>query len=151
VASDYYIESLRIESVGDKVNEAHPDMRHDYVAAPSEYLEVGTMLTSRNSGASGFINANGHRNYGKNARASVVLAANWVGGYMGRADVESIPISGVLMEQLRERYGTPRPRYQMTVSGNINPFAAVVFGGRGYTVEGYERDLYNDTTNITID
>lgn len=143
---DYYIESLKIEGVGDAVNTEHPDMRHQYASSEAEFLEAKTMLTTRASGAEDRLGTP----YGVNARPAVVTDTEWPGGYMGRKDTESIPISGILMEQLRERYAIPRPRYQMTVEGNINPYASVVFGGRGYTVEAYERDLYNDTTNITI-
>jgi hypothetical protein len=39
----------------------------------------------------------------------------------------------------------------MTVDKNIKPYAAVYFGGKGYTVEAYDNDLYNSTTTITID
>jgi hypothetical protein len=138
-----YIESLSIEGYGDDMNTSCPDMQHKYTQG-GEYVEAKTMLTTRQSGHVG------GKYLSVNARPAVVTDTEWSGGYMGRKDTESIPITGVLMEQLKARYGVPRPRYQMTVEGNINPYASVVFGGRGYTVEAYERDLYNDTTNITI-
>lgn len=140
---DMYIESLSIEGYGDDMNTSCPDMQHKYTQG-GEYVEAKTMLTTRQSGHLG------GKYLSVNARPAVVTDTEWSGGYMGRKDTESIPITGVLMEQLKARYGVPRPRYQMTVEGNINPYASVVFGGRGYTVEAYERDLYNDTTNITI-
>ena len=138
-----YVESLSIEGYGDAVNTSCPDMQHKFTKG-GEYMEVSTMLTTRQSGHLG------GKHSGVNARPSVVADTEWSGGYMGRANEESIPISGILMEQLRERYAQPRLRYQMTVEGNIKPYAAVVFAGKGFTVEGYERDLYNNTTNIII-
>ena len=150
VASDYYIESLRIEAVGDKVNDAHMDMRHEYTDKPSEYLEAKTMLTTRKSGATGYINENGLRNYGKNARPSVVPATNWVGGYMARSSEESIPISGILMEQLRERYGEPHTAYTMTVGKMLYPYKMTTYEGKRYTIESYDLDIYNTETTVTI-
>ena len=150
VASDYYIESLRIEAVGDKVNDAHMDMRHEYTDKPRECLEAKTMLTTRKSGATGYINENGLRNYGKNARPSVVPATNWVGGYMARSSEESIPISGILMEQLRERYGEPHTAYTMTVGKMLYPYKPTAYEGKKYTIESYDLDLYNTETTVTI-
>jgi hypothetical protein len=144
---DYYIESLKIEGVGDAINTEHKDMRHRYSEADAEYLEVKTMLTTRASGVEDAID----KPYGVNARPSVVTDTAWKGGYMGRSNSEAIPISGILMEQLKARYAQPRICYKMTVEQNINPYAAVYFGGKGYTVEAYDKDLYNSTTTITID
>lgn len=147
---DYYISSLSISGVGDSINLEHPDMLHKY-SDGEELLEVKTMLTTRDSGVTGSITKDGHRPYGVNARGAIVPAEKWVGGYMGRANEERIPISGILMEQLKARYAQPRICYKMTVDQNIKPFAAVYFGGKGYTVEAYDKDLYNSTTTITID
>lgn len=149
-ARDYYIERMTVEAVGDSINERHESMRHVYGSSESDILEASIMLTTRKSGASGRI-VDGHRVYGVNARPSVVTSDNWRGGYMGgRASSEAIPISGVLMEQLKARYGEPRECYSMTVEKDIKPYAAVYFAGKGYVVDAYERDLYSSTTNITI-
>lgn len=139
-----YIESLSIEGYGDSINLDDRDFLHKY-SEGEELLEVRTMLTTRMSGYLG------SPYEGKNARPSVVTDTAWKGGYMGRGNSESIPISGILMEQLKARYAQPRICYKMTVEKNINPYAAVYFGGRGYTVEAYDKDLYNSTTTITID
>jgi hypothetical protein len=88
---------------------------------------------------------------GMNARPGVVTDYAWRGGYMGRKSSEDIPICGILMEQLKARYNLPRVCYRMTIDGNINPYAAVTWGGGRYTVDAYDRDLYNSTTTITID
>jgi hypothetical protein len=151
VASDYYIESLYIKAVGDAINEEHSDMRHIYASRDTDVLGVSTMLTTRKSGATGFVDSSGLRPYGVNARPSVVTDTAWKGGYMGRSNSEAIPICGILMEQLKARYAQPRVCYKMTVDKNINPCAAVVFGSGRYTVEAYDRDLYNSETYITID
>ena len=150
VTRDYYIESLRIEGVGDSINLENKQLRQVFSTSENEMLNVSTMLTTRRSGASSSL-VDGHRPYGVNARPSVVTDTEWNGGYMGRANSESIPISGILMEQLKARYAQPHICYKMTVDGNINPYAAVYFGGKGYTVEAYDKDLYNSTTTITID
>lgn len=146
---DMYIESLSINAVGEPMNLEDIDLRHEYVADPREMLDVRTMLTTRRST---FATNQSMPSYGGiNARPAVVTDTSWKGGYMGRADSESIPISGILMEQLKARYAQPRICYKMTVEKNINPYAAVYFGGKGYTVEAYDKDLYNSTTTITID
>ena len=112
-------------------------------------LDARTMLPTRRAT---FTTNQSMPSYGGvNARPSVVTDTEWKGGYMGRSDSESIPISGILMEQLKARYAQPRICYKMTVEQNIQPYAAVYFGGRGYTVEAYDKDLYNSTTTITID
>lgn len=147
---DYYISSLSISGVGDSINLEHPDMLHKY-SDGEELLEVKTMLTTRDSGVTGSITKDGHRPYGVNARGAIVPETSWVGDYMGERDTQRIPISGILMEQLKARYAQPRICYKMTVGKNINPYAAVYFGSRGYTVEAYDKDLYNSTTTITID
>ena len=139
-----FIESLSIEGYGDSINPDNRDFLHKY-SDGEELLEVRTMLTTRMSGYLGFPYE------GKNARPSVVTDTAWKGGYMGRSDSESIPISGILMEQLKARYAQPRICYKMTVEQNIHPFAAVYFGDTRYTVEAYDKDLYNSTTTITID
>ncbi|MBQ2436322.1 MAG: hypothetical protein II269_09365 [Bacteroidaceae bacterium] len=150
VTRDYYIESLSISGAGDPINTDNAQLRHVYNDKDGDMLGVSTMLTSRKSGVVGEL-VDGHRPYGVNARPAVVTDTEWNGGYMGRADSESIPISGILMEQLKARYAQPRICYKMTVEKNIKPYAAVYFGGKGYTVEAYDKDLYNSTTTITID
>lgn len=147
---DYYISSLSISGVGDSISLEHPDMLHKY-SDGEELLEVKTMLTTRDSGVTGSITKDGHRPYGVNARGAIVPEETWVGDYMGVRDTYHIPISGILMEQLKARYAQPRICYKMTVDQNIQPYAAVYFGGKGYTVEAYDKDLYNSTTTITID
>lgn len=150
VTRDYYIESLSISGAGDPINTDNAQLRHVYADRDDDMLGVSTMLTSRKSGVVEAL-VDGHRPYGVNARPSVVTDTAWKGGYMGGSNSESIPISGILMEQLKARYAQPRICYKMTVGKNINPYAAVYFGGRGYTVEAYDKDLYNSTTTITID
>lgn len=150
VTRDYYIESLRIEAVGDKINLENKQLRHVFSTSEKEMLNVSTMLTSRKSGVVVAL-VDGHYTYGVNARPSVVPAAYWNGGYMGRSDSESIPISGILMEQLRARYAEPHPAYTMTVEQLLQPYRPTWWGGNPYTVEAYERDLYNSTTKITLD
>lgn len=150
VTRDYYIESLSISGAGDPINTDNAQLRHVYADRDDDMLGVSTMLTSRKSGVVEAL-VDGHRPYGVNARPSVVTDTAWKGGYMGRSNSESIPISGILMEQLKARYAQPRICYKMTVGKNINPYAAVYFGSRGYTVEAYDKDLYNSITTITID
>ena len=145
---EVFVRSLSVEAVGDSIN---PDeMKHVY-GDGEELIEVPSRLTSRDSGYSrGKYLPDGKIAYGVNARPSVVTDTAWRGGYMGRRDSESIPVCGILLEQIKERYAQPRLRYKMTVEGNIRPFAAVNYGGNRYTVDAYERDLYDDTTSITI-
>lgn len=150
VTRDYYIEALSISGAGDPINTNNAQLRHVYADRDDDMLGVSTMLTSRKSGVVEAL-VDGHYPYGVNARPSVVTDTSWKGGYMGWSNTDSIPISGILMEQLKARYAQPRICYKMTVDQNINPYAAVYFGSRGYTVEAYDKDLYNSTTTITID
>jgi hypothetical protein len=147
--SEVFLRELSIEAVGDSIN---PDELEHIYADGEELMEVSSRLTSRKSG---YIRSkylpDGTIAYGVNARPSVVTDTAWKGGYMGRSNSEAIPISGILMEQLKARYAQPRVCYKMTVDKNINPCAAVVFGSGRYTVEAYDRDLYNSETYITID
>lgn len=147
--SEVFLRELSIEAVGDTINPE--ELEHIY-ADGEELMEVSSRLTSRKSGytRSKYL-PDGTIAYGVNARPSVVTDAAWKGGYMGRINSEAIPICGILMEQLKARYAYPRLCYKMTVEKNINPYAAVYFGGNGYTVEAYDKDLYNSTTTITID
>lgn len=147
VASDYYIESLYIKGVGDDINTSHADMQHKFTTG-DEYMDVSILLTSRKSGA---VHNPGEKVYGVNARPGVVTSEKWNGGYMGRASSEAIPMSGVLMEQLKARYREPRVCYKMTVSGQVRPYAAVYWAGTGHTVEAYDWDIYEDKTTVTID
>lgn len=149
--SNFFIKSLSIEAVGDKINEEHSDMLF-VQGNGDDKLEVSTILTTRQSGITiTDISENGNLPYGVNARPSVVPGTSWVGDYMGERETQRIPISGILMEQLKARYAQPRICYKMTVKQNIHPFAAVYFGDTRYTVEAYDKDLYNSTTTITID
>lgn len=146
---EMYIESLSIKAVGEPMNLEDADLRHEYVADPREMLDVRSMLTTRRAT---FAAADGIPSYGGiNARPSVVTDSYWASDYMGVSGSRFIPISGILMEQLKARYAQPRICYKMTVDQNIKPYAAVYFGGKGYTVEAYDKDLYNSTTTITID
>lgn len=142
-SSNIFITSLSMESVGDEINTEHADMRHSFNGG-DDYLEVGTMLTTRDSGSIEF-NA-----YGVNARPGIVPTKPYRGYYRGGGQVQA-NIAGVLMVQLKARYGQPHAAYKMTVDGNIKPYAGVVFNDKTYTVEAYDRDVYNDTTTITID
>ena len=140
---DYYIEHLSVEAVGDSISLDDIDMRHEYVSNPRDILDVSTMLTTRGIGEVY------DSVYGVNARPGVVTDYEFAAGYNGRENT-SIPISGVLMEQLKARYGNPHPRYSMTIDGNARPYKAASWLGNIYTIEGYERDLVNNTTKITI-
>ena len=141
--SNIYITQLSMEGVGDPINTEHTDLRHAYTD-DDEYLEVSTMLTLRDSGST-HLNA-----YGVNARPSVVPSSPWSGYYLGDGSVQA-GLAGILMVQLKARYGQPHAAYKMTADGNIKPFAAVEWNGNTYTVDAYDRDLYDDTTTITID
>jgi hypothetical protein len=155
---NFFIESLSVEAVGDKVNERHADMRHEYVSEPVDVLSASTLLTSRNSGVLSRFQ-DGKVTYGRNARGAVVPDMEWKADYMGVfAGGEyddpnyhgDIPLSGILMRQLRERYGEPRHAYTMTAEGIVYPYKAVRYAGGIYTVESYEMDLYNSETKVTI-
>lgn len=145
---DVYINSLSIQAVGSDIESNDRDMRHEYSENPKELLEAKTMLTSRFS-TSGVLDF-GIPSYIVNARPSVVPATNWVGGYMARSSEESIPISGILMEQLRERYGEPHTAYTMTVGKMLYPYKPTAYEGKKYTIESYDLDLYNTETTVTI-
>jgi hypothetical protein len=140
-----YITRLSLEGYGDAVNTACDGLRHRFNPRGGDYLTASTLLTTRHSDTVGGVGI------GMNARPGVVTDYAWRGGYMGRKSSEDIPICGILMEQLKARYNLPRVCYRMTIDGNINPYAAVTWGGGRYTVDAYDRDLYNSTTTITID
>lgn len=141
---DIYIESLMLEAVGDEIRLDDREFRHDYVSKPTDVLEVETNLTTRKTAHVGVGNL-----YGVNARPSVVTSEEFSGGYMYEGS-KSIPVCGILMMQLKARYGAPRKRYAMTVDGYIKPSDTCEWLGDMYTVEGYERDLVNNTTQIII-
>ena len=138
-----FIESLTLEGYGDKLDTTYKDLRHEYNDG-NDYIEASTMLTTRESGFIGAL----HEPI--NSRASVVPSRYWVGGYMARNDSEAIPISGILMEQLRERYGDPHKAYTMTVGKLLTPYKMTRYNGEKYTVEAYDMDIYNSRTTITI-
>ena len=121
--------SLSIEAIGD---EQEPFV-YNYREL-GEQLSVESVLTSR----------------GSNARPAVVTSDSYAALYHGGGG-SKVDDFGVLRWQLVGRYGQPRAAYKMTVDGNINPYAGVTFNGKVYTVEAYDRDLYDDTTTITID
>jgi hypothetical protein len=145
----FAITKLELIGFGDELWEGHRDMRHEYVAEPREWLEVESSLTTRasNQGDNPDMIT---KAIGINARPGIVPGDTFpCGGYMG-GDLTEMPACGVLMEQLKARYGAPHIRYTMTVDSEVLPCDIVVFGGKEYTVEGYERDLANNTTRIII-
>lgn len=145
-----FIDQLELVGYGDEIWEEHPDLLHHYVEDPKELLEVETILTTRASKQSENKD-NVSRIVGVNARPSIVPGKYFpCGGYMGRAQQEEMPLCGILMEQLRSRYGEAHKRYAMTVEGYIAPTDTVRFLGSDYTLEAYEWDVMNNTTHITI-
>lgn len=144
------IEQLELVGYGDEMWTEHPELRCEFVTDPDNVLEVDTTLTTRKSVVD--MDTMDARYYiGVNARPSVVQGEVFpCGGYMGRADEEVMPATGVLMEQLKERYGVPHLRYQVTMEGTVNPYDTMVMNGVKYTIEGYERDLVNNRMNIII-
>lgn len=150
LAPAIFISSLSLESVGDDIWLGDADMRHEFVAHPSRVLDVETALTTRQSNQSYNPDAGIHV-YGVNARPGIVPGVMFpCGGYMGVGS-QFMPISGVLMTQLKARYGSPRERYTMTVrTVDILPSDTIRFGEKNYTIEGYEKDLVNSTTKIII-
>ena len=139
-----YIESLMLEGYGDDIDTKCAGMRHLYGTNDTDIMEVTTALTTRNSTC----HADGI-GYGANARPGVVTATQWIAPYNGGTNT-NIPLAGVLMEQVRERYEQPRRAYKMTVDGDVKPFAAVRYLGGVYSVDAYDRNLYDDETTITI-
>ena len=121
--------SLSIEAIGDE----QESFVHNYREL-GEQLSVESVLTSR----------------GSNARPAVVTSESYAALYHGGGG-SKVDDYGVLRWQLVGRYGQPHAAYKMTVDGNINPYASVIFNDKTYTVEAYDRDIYNDTTTITID
>ncbi len=141
----YLISSLKLEGYGAPIDLNSGDLRYKFRAG-NEMLEVGTLLTTRSNGVEDITQLR------INARPGVVTDNKWNGSYMGRTSTdENIPIAGILMVQLKARYGQPHAAYKMTADGNIKPFAAVEWNGNTYTVDAYDRDIYDDTTTITID
>lgn len=121
--------SLSIEAVGKPLD----PFEHNYREL-GEQLSVESMLTARRT----------------NARPCVVTGEQYASLYHG-GDSSNIDDYGVMQRQLVGRYANPHAAYKMTVDKNINPFTAVEWNGQVYTVEAYDRDLYDDTTTITID
>lgn len=146
------ITSLEILGYGDEIYTGGYYYRRSFVSYPKEILDVETWLTSRHSyQESNPLNAPRNKPLEVNARPSVV-PGTWYsgGGYLGSINKTAIHGSGVLMEQLSNRYNKPHNRYTMTLEGNISPTSKISYNGSYYTVEGYERDLVNNTTRITI-
>jgi hypothetical protein len=144
------ITQLELIGVGDDVWTGHVEMRHAYVDDARDMLEVSVGLTTRESGQRFNPDNHGHV-YGYNARPGVVTDMYYpVGGYVG-GEKTLCPMGGIVMRQLKARYGEPHVRYSVTVDGRVLPTDTIAFGGGKYTVEGYERDIVNNTTKIIID
>lgn len=147
----FFIEQLELVGYGDDVWEGHLDMKHDFKEEPEEVLEVEVNLTTRKSKqednpdkSTGVI--------GVNARPGIVVGQYFPhGGYCGLPQMESLPLCGIIMEQLKARYGEPHERFQMTLNGtDYRPTDTIVFNDNMYTIEGYEKDLVNSTTTLII-
>lgn len=144
--SNLFIKKLSLEGWGEDVDTSCAHMRHSFAGSTHEMLDVKLSLTSRSATMGRMAG-----DYGMpNARPGVVTDADWAAPYAGGTG-KKIPISGILMTQLKARYDKPYAAYKMTVDGNIKPYAGVIFNDKTYTVEAYDRDIYNDTTTITID
>lgn len=145
-----FIEQIELLGYGDAVWEGHADMRHKYENIADEMMEVEVGLSTRASGqgdnpekAIGVI--------GLNARPGVVAGDTFPGAYASTGD-NKMPLCGVIMEQLKARYGEPHERLTMTMEGTgYLPSDIITFNGVKYTVEGYEIDLLDSTTQLIID
>lgn len=141
-----YITSLALEGYGDNINTACDGLRHSFSNRPGgEYLTVETALTTRGSDS---VNGIGT---GINARPGVV-SGMWSGYYLGRGSSQ-IPLSGVMMTQLKDRYSQPQEAFTITVDGHVHPYKRVFYidAQRDCTIESYDWDIYNNETTITID
>lgn len=142
------ISRLEILGYGDEIDTSSHHYRREFASSPRDILEVDAALTSRDSYQS---DTSVQPSIGVNARPGVVPAKQYSGGgYMGDTATQDIVGCGILMEQLAGRYNAPHNRYTMTVDGYIQPFDKIAYNGVYYTVEGYERDLANNTTLIII-
>lgn len=121
--------SLSIEAVGTKIEPFEHNFRE-----LGEQLSVNSILTAR----------------GNNARPGVVTSREYVALYHGGGSYK-VEDYGVSQWQLIGRYAQPHAAYKMTVEKYVKPYAPVAWNGKLYTVEAYDRDLYDDTTTITID
>lgn len=142
-----YITSLSLEGYGDKVNTACDGLRHSFSnRAGGEYLSVETMLTTRGSDSKNGIGT------GINARPGVVAGNSWNGYYLGTGG-SHIPLAGVLMQQLKERYAQPQKAFTLTVDRRVDPYKTVWYAesSRECTIDAYDWDIYNNETTITID
>lgn len=150
------IDRLEVVGLGDDIPLDHEELYCEIRPNPKTVLNVDIPLTTRRSNAT--VGKNGFSPIGVNARPGVVVGTYFpCGRYMNFPDEinfssrERMPISGILMRQLKERYRTPRKRITVTVEGlNIKPYESVRYDGRVYTIEGYEKDLVNNTTRLTI-
>ena len=148
-----YITSLALEGYGDNINTACDGLRHSFSNRPGgDYLTVNTSLTTRGSDSKYGIGT------GINARPGVVTGGEWIGVYKGGGNGTSIPLAGVLMEQLKSRYQYTRYAYTFTASKRVYPYQAVwvnpmtsALRKPTHTVESYDWDIYNNETTITID
>ena len=146
------ITSLEILGYGDDIYTDGYYYRKFFVSSPKEILEAEAWLTSRHSyQSSNTANAPRNKPLEVNARPGVV-PGTWYsgGGYLGGTNKTAIHGSGMLMEQLSNRYNKPHNRYTMTIEGDIRPHDKISYNGEYYTIEGYERDLANNTTRIII-
>ena len=142
------ISHLEILGYGDDIDTSSHHYRREFTSSPRDILEVDSLLTSRDSYKP---DTSVQPSIGVNARPAVVPAKQYTGGgYMGETETQVIHGCGILMEQLAGRYNATHNRYTMTVEGNIQPFDKLAYNGAYYTVEGYERDLANNTTLIII-
>lgn len=140
-----YIGKLEVVGYGDEIDTDCMGLR-DKWGSGDELLNASTMLTTRHATYDSVTKAP----IGTNARPCVAPYGVWSAGYMGRKDTENMEIAGVMMEQLKARYKQPRTAYTMAVVGKVMPYQAQVWDGKRYTVESYDRDLYDDVTTIKI-
>jgi hypothetical protein len=145
------VTKLELVGFGDEIYTGSGHYRMIFNEKAKEMLEVDAVLTTRDS----YQDVNPLRStrvVGVNARPGVVPAKRYSGGgYMGNINIQGIFGCGILATQLSGRYNKPHNRYTMTVEGNILPSDKISYNGGYYTVEGYERDLANNTTRIIID
>ena len=146
-----FIEQLELVGSGDDVWEGHWDMKHDFKVNPENILNVDVALSTRQSKQAD--NPDKHLGYiGVNARPGVVVGSFFpFGGYCGLAQIDAMPLCGIIIEQLKARYGEPHERFNVTTEGvDILPTDTIVFNGSDYTIEGYDIDLVDSTTTIII-
>lgn len=142
-ADNIFIESLSLEGWGDDINPRHADLFHSFSGKEDEMLKVDTLLTTRKSGYSDDLHV------GVNARPGCAMSSEWDYRWHGGGSL-SIPMAGVLMAQLKGRYGSPQRVMTMTVDQRIKPYASVLYNGSVLYTDAYDWDIYNNETTITI-